>query len=53
MLDDTVLDKPYAKQIELVGKHWSGEHKGTVKAIFPAIIGLFINSASFSLLIWK
>ena len=40
MLDDTVLDKPYAKQIELVGKHWSGKNKGAVKAIFPAIIGL-------------
>ena len=41
MLDDTVLDKPYAKQIELVGKHhWSAEHKCAVKTIFPAIIGL-------------
>ena len=40
MLDDTVLDKPYAKQIELVGKHWSGKNKDAVTAIFPAIIGL-------------
>src|SRR4051794_32775274 len=26
-LDDSTLDKPYAKTIELVGRHWSGKHK--------------------------
>ena len=33
VLDDTVLDKPYARKIELVGRHWSGKHKGVVKGI--------------------
>ncbi len=26
--DDSTLDKPYAKAIELVGRHWSGKHYG-------------------------
>src|SRR5918996_1669863 len=24
--DDSTLDKPYAKAIDLVGRHWSGKH---------------------------
>ena len=31
VVDDTVLDKPYANKIELAGKHWSGKHKRVVK----------------------
>ena len=27
VLDDSTLDKPYAKKIDLVGRHWSGKHK--------------------------
>jgi putative transposase len=33
VLDDTVLDKPHAKHVELVGRHWSGKHKRVVKGI--------------------
>jgi hypothetical protein len=33
VLDDTVLDKPYARHIELVGRHWSGKHKKVVQGI--------------------
>ena len=33
VLDDTVLDKPYARRIDLVGRHWSGKHHGVVKGI--------------------
>jgi putative transposase len=33
ILDDSVLDKPYAKQIDLVGHHWSGKHHAVVKGI--------------------
>jgi putative transposase len=33
VLDDTTLDKPYAKKIELVSKHWSGKHHAVVKGI--------------------
>ena len=25
VLDDTALDKPYAKRMELVSRHWSGK----------------------------
>lgn len=31
--DDTTLDKPYAQQIELVHRHWSGKHHRVVKGI--------------------
>src|SRR3954454_12259882 len=31
--DDTTLDKPYAKQIELVHRHWSGKHHQVVNGI--------------------
>lgn len=33
VLDDSTLDKPYAKAMELVGYHWSGKHKRVVKGI--------------------
>jgi putative transposase len=33
VLDDTVLDKPHAKHIDLVGRHWSGKHKRVVRGI--------------------
>jgi putative transposase len=33
ILDDTTLDKPYAQQIKLVHRHWSGKHRRTVAGI--------------------
>src|SRR3954447_26021144 len=27
VLDDSTLDKPYARKIELVTHHWSGKHR--------------------------
>jgi putative transposase len=33
ILDDSTLDKPYARKIELVGWHWSGKHRGVVRGI--------------------
>jgi DDE superfamily endonuclease len=33
VLDDSTLDKPYAKTIELVGRHWSGKHHAVVQGI--------------------
>ena len=33
VLDDSTLDKPYAKKIGLVGRHWSGKHKRVVWGI--------------------
>ena len=33
VLDDTTLDKPYAKQMDLVTYHWSGKHGRVVKGI--------------------
>ena len=33
VLDDSVLDKPYTYQIELVGRHWSGKHHQVVQGI--------------------
>jgi len=33
VLDDSVLDKPYARHIELVGRHWSGKHHAVVQGI--------------------
>lgn len=33
VIDDSTLDKPYAKKIELVSRHWSGKHKGVVEGI--------------------
>lgn len=33
VLDDTVLDKPFARHMGLVGHHWSGRHKRVVRGI--------------------
>ncbi len=33
ILDDSTLDKPYARRIDLVGWHWSGKHHRVVKGI--------------------
>ena len=33
VLDDTVLDKPHSRHIDLVGRHWSGKHKRVVRGI--------------------
>src|SRR3954465_3197762 len=30
VLDDSTLDKPYARHIDLVTQHWSGKHQGVV-----------------------
>jgi hypothetical protein len=33
VLDDTTLDKPYAKKMDLVTRHWSGKHRSVVWGI--------------------
>jgi hypothetical protein len=33
VLDDSALDKLYARRIELATRHWSGKHKATVRGI--------------------
>ena len=33
VVDDTTLDKPYAREIELVTWHWSGQHHRVVRGI--------------------
>ena len=33
VLDDSVLDKPYAKQMDLVARQWSGKHGRVVRGI--------------------
>ena len=33
VIDDTTLDKPYASQMALVTRHWSGKHRRVVKGI--------------------
>jgi putative transposase len=33
VLDDSTLDKPYARAVALVGWHWSGKHHAVVKGI--------------------
>ncbi len=33
MVDDTTLDKPYARKIEMVTWHWSGKHHRVVQGI--------------------
>jgi putative transposase len=33
VIDDTVLDKPYAKKMGLVRPHWSGKHQRVVRGI--------------------
>ena len=32
-LDDSTLDKPYARQMELVTRHWSGKHNSGTNLI--------------------
>lgn len=33
VLDDSALDKPYARQMALVTRHWSGKHRRVVRGI--------------------
>jgi len=33
VVDDSTLDKPYARAIELVSRHWSGKHRAVVQGI--------------------
>lgn len=33
VLDDTTVDKPYASQMALVSRHWSGKHHAVVQEI--------------------
>jgi hypothetical protein len=33
ILDDTTLDKPYARPMALVSRHWSGKHQAVVSGI--------------------
>lgn len=33
VLDDSTLDKPYARKMDLVARHWSGKHKRVVSGI--------------------
>jgi putative transposase len=33
VIDDSTLDKPYARAIELVTRHWSGKHHAVVQGI--------------------
>ena len=33
IVDDTTLDKPYARHIDLVTRHWSGKHRRVVQGI--------------------
>lgn len=33
VVDDSTLDKPYAKKIDLVQRHWSGKHHAVVEGI--------------------
>jgi putative transposase len=33
IVDDTTLDKPYSRKMELVHRHWSGKHRRVVNGI--------------------
>lgn len=33
VIDDSTLDKPYARKVELVTRHWSGKHHDVVRGI--------------------
>jgi hypothetical protein len=33
VVDDSTLDKPYAKYIDLMQRHWSGKHYAVVEGI--------------------
>lgn len=43
VIDDSTLDKPYAKQMELVSRHWSGNHHAVVKGIKESSKNYFYN----------
>ena len=38
VIDDSTLDKPRAKHIELVSRHWSGNHHAVVSGINPVTL---------------
>ena len=38
VIDDSTLDKPYARSIELVTRHWSGKHRAVVRGINPVTL---------------
>ena len=38
IIDDTVLDKPYSKHIDLVYRQWSGKHHQIVNGINETIV---------------
>lgn len=38
LIDDIMLDKPYARQIELVSRHQSGKHQAMVSGINLVIL---------------
>lgn len=38
VVDDTTLDKPYSKKVELVHRHWSGKHHRVVDGINLCIL---------------
>lgn len=33
VVDDSTLDKPYARKMDLVARHWSGKHRAVVQGI--------------------
>jgi hypothetical protein len=33
VIDDSTLDKPHARKVALVTRHWSGKHRGVVRGI--------------------
>ncbi len=39
VIDDSTLDKPYARKIELVSRHWSGKHREVVAGIGSGLNG--------------
>lgn len=45
VLDDTALDKPHARKMELVTRHWSGKHKRVVSGI-NLLTMLWTNNAN-------
>ncbi len=52
VLDDTTLDKHYAKKMELVTRHWSGKHRAVVQGI--NLITLLWTNGEFAIPIdWR
>ncbi len=46
MLDDSVLDKPYARRMDLVARQWSGKHGRVVRGIgLVTLLGLSAKNA--------